>query len=74
MTIKTNQELSQAVNEAIKKSGIKKNWIADQLGMQKESFARSINKKQFSLDDANKILDLLGMETKAEITKKVEKK
>lgn len=74
MAIKTNQELSQAVNEAIKESGIKKAFIAEKVGMQKESFARSLNKKQFSLDDANKILDMLGLETKTIITKKDEKK
>lgn len=74
MTIKTNKELAQAVNEAIKESGIKKNWIAEQLGIQRESFARALNKKQFSLDDANKILELLGMETETKITKKVKKK
>lgn len=73
MTIKTNQELAQAVNEAIKESGIKKNWIAEQLGIQRESFARALNKKQFSLDDANKILELLGLETETKITKKVNK-
>ena len=43
MMIRTNQELAQAVNEAIKESGYKKNWIADQLGIQKESFARALN-------------------------------
>jgi len=73
MEIHTNKELAQAVNEAIKESGYKKNWIADQLGIQKESFARMLNKKQFSLDDANKILELLGLETTTKITNKVKK-
>lgn len=73
MAIHTNKELAQAVNAAIKESGYKKNWIADQLGIQKESFARTLNKKQFSLDDANKILELIGLETETKITKKVKK-
>ncbi len=70
MAIKTNKELSQAVNKAIKESGYKKNWIADQLGIPKESFSRTLNKKQFSLNDANKILELIGFETETKIIKK----
>ena len=37
MTIRTNKELAQAVNEAIKESGYKKNWIADQLGISRQA-------------------------------------
>ena len=73
MTIKTNQELAQAVNEAIKESGIKKTFIAEKLGIKREVFARMLNKKQFSLDDANKVLDILGLETQTKVIKKVTK-
>ena len=33
MAIKTNQELTQAVNEAIKESGIKKAAFAEKIGL-----------------------------------------
>lgn len=70
MAIKTNQELAQAVNAAIKESGIKKVFIAEKLGIKREVFARMLNKKQFSLDDANKILEVLGMQTETKLIKK----
>lgn len=73
MEIKTNKELAQAVNDAIKESGIKKTFIAEKLGIKREVFARMLNKKQFSLDDANKILDILNMEAKTIVIKKVTK-
>lgn len=70
MAIKTNQELAQAVNEIIKESGIKKVFIAEKLGMHREAFARFMNKKQFSLDDANRILDIIGYQTETNVIKK----
>ena len=70
MAINTNQELAQAVNEAIKESGIKKVFIAEKLGIKREVFARMLNKKQFSLDDANKILDIIGLQTETKLIKK----
>ena len=70
MAINTNQELAQAVNEAIKESGIKKVFIAEKLGIKREVFASMLNKKQFSLDDANKILDIIGLQTQTILIKK----
>lgn len=70
MEIKTNKELSKAVNEAIDASGYKKIWIAEQLGIRREVFARTLKKKNFSIDDANEILSLLGLEVHVEIVKK----
>lgn len=74
MTIKTNDELKQAVNQAIKDSGIKKNFISDKLGISRQAFYKMMNEKEsFSLDDANKILGILGKETET-VIKKVDKK
>ncbi len=70
MAIHTNKELSQAVQDAIKESGIKKVFIAEKLGIKREVFARMLNKKQFSLDDANKILDIIGFQTETKVIKK----
>ena len=72
MAIKTNQELAQAVNDVIKESGYKKNWIADQLGISRQALTHFLQKANFSIDDANKILKLVDCE--AEITiKKMQK-
>lgn len=57
MNINNNAELRQAVDEAIKESGYKKSWIADQLGISRQGFSNLLNKSNFSLDDANKIVD-----------------
>ena len=69
MEIKTNKQLADAVNAAIKDSGIKKVFIAEKLGIQREVLSQMMKKKQFSLDDANKILDIIGMETETKVIK-----
>lgn len=71
MVIKTNQELAQAVNEAIKESGYKKNWIAEQLGISRQALAHFIQKANFSIDDANKILDIIGYKASAQVDKNI---
>ena len=67
MIIKTNQELAQAVNDAIKESGYKKSYISDKLGISRQAFSNFMNKSNFSLDDANKILAVIGQSTITEI-------
>lgn len=74
MAIRSNEDLRQAVNNAIKESGYKKIWIAEQLGISNQNFNRLLQKKAFSLDDANKILELVGYESVTEINKKDLKK
>lgn len=73
MTIKTNRELSQAVNAIIKESGYKKTWIAEQLGISNQNFNRLMDKKHFSIDDANKILNLIDYNAKITIEKDLKK-
>lgn len=73
MIIRTNQELVQAVNEAIKKSGYKKSYISDKMGISRQAFSNFMNKANFSLDDANKILEIIGLSTSTEIHKINEK-
>ena len=70
MSIKTNQELIQAVNQAIKDSGIKKIWIAEKMGMSRQTLDNLLKKQSFSLDDANKILKIINFSVSAEIEKK----
>lgn len=71
MAIKTNQELAQAVNEAIKESGYKKNWIAEQLGISRQALTHFLQKANFSIDDANKILDIIGYKASAKVAKNI---
>lgn len=71
MEIRTNQELAQAVNDAIKESGYKKNWIANQLGISRQALTHFLQKANFSIDDANKILNIIGYEAKAKVDKNI---
>lgn len=69
MEIKTNQELARAVNETILQSGVKKTFISEKLGISRQALDNMISKKHFSIDDANRILSLIGYETIADIKK-----
>ena len=67
MTIKTNQELAQAVNEAIKESGYKKTVLAEKVGLTRQGLDKLLQKQSFSLDDANKILNIINLSVSAKI-------
>lgn len=69
MEIRTNKELADAVNDAIKASGIKKVFIAEKLGIANQNLNRFLEKKNLSLDEANKILNLLGYNATISIKK-----
>lgn len=70
MTIKTNQELAQAVNEAIKESGIKKTVLAQKIGLSRQGLDNLLKKQSFSIDDANKILNVIHLSVSAEMKQK----
>lgn len=67
--IKTNDELRQAVNDSIKESGVTKTALAKKLGTSRQGFDKLLQKKQFSLDDANLILGHLQMYASVNIKK-----
>ena len=67
MTIKTNQELSQIVNDAIKESGIKKTVLAEKIGLTRQGLDKLLQKQSFSLDDANRILNVVHLSVSAKI-------
>lgn len=69
MEIKSNKELVKAVNEAIKESGYKKIWVADKIGLSRQGLDNLLKKQSFSLDDANRILNILNLSVKAELEK-----
>lgn len=67
MTIKTNQELAQVVAVAIKESGIKKTALAEKIGLSRQGLDKLLQKQSFSLDDANKILNIIHLSVSAQI-------
>lgn len=71
MAIKTNQELADFVKKAIKASGIKKNSIAENIGLSRQGLDNLLNKKSFSLDDANKILNEISLSASVEIQSEI---
>lgn len=73
MKIYTNSELSQAINDIIKESGYKKTYIADQLGIKNQNLNNKINKNNLSIDETNKILNIIGYDCKMIIEKTLKK-
>jgi plasmid maintenance system antidote protein VapI len=67
--ISTNKDLSQAIENVITENGIKKIWIAEQLGVANQNVNKLINKKNISLDDANRILAVIGYKASIVIEK-----
>ena len=67
MEIHSNQELAQAVITAIKESGIKKTVLAQKIGLSRQGLDILLKKQSFSLDDANKILNIIHLSVSAEI-------
>lgn len=65
----TNADLVQMVNQIILQSGIKKTFISDQLGISRQALDKLMSKKNFSIDDANKILSLIGYHVEVLIKK-----
>ena len=58
--IHSNDDLRQAVKQAIDDSGYKKAFIAKKLGISRQAFSNFLSKSNFSIDDAQKILDIIG--------------
>lgn len=67
----TNNELSNLVNTYIINNGINKVFVAEKLGISRQALDKLLNKKQFSLDDANRILNIIGYEVSDVLIKKV---
>ena len=55
----TNTEL---LNEVIKKSGLKREWIAEQLGITRVALAQKINNEsEFKISEVRKITKVLAL-------------
>lgn len=61
MAINSNDELRKAVNEAIKESGVKKTHIAKELRVSRQQVSNLLVKQNFAIDDANKLLNIIGL-------------
>lgn len=53
-------ELAKFVNDYLNEMGIKKTWIASQLGTTQQLLYKRFNKKSFTISDANEILGTVG--------------
>lgn len=70
MIIKNNKELVESVNAAIKESGIKKTALAEKIGLSRQGLDLLMKKKSFSIDDANRILQVIHRSISAQIDEK----
>lgn len=68
--IRTNKEFAYAIEKSIEESGYKKMYIADQVGIKNQNLKRYIYKKNISLDEANILLDIIGLQATIKISKK----
>ena len=53
-------ELATVVNEYIESKGIKKQFIADNIGLTKQGLYMLMRKKQFGVAEANRILNAIN--------------
>ena len=67
MEIKTNDDLRKAVIDAIKESGIKKTALAEKIGLSRQGLNNLLDKQSFSLDDANRILQIIHLSVVSKI-------
>lgn len=56
----TNADLIKIVNNMIEESGVTKTHIAKKLGVSRQQVDNLLKKQNFALDDANKILNVIG--------------
>lgn len=60
MDIYSNDDLRKVVNDEIKKSGITKTALSNKVGLTRQGLDKLLQKKSFSLDDANKLLNVIN--------------
>ena len=67
----TNKDLANLVDNTIKETGVTKMHIANKLGISRQAFDKLLDKKQFSVDDANKILNIIGYNIENVVMQKI---
>lgn len=69
----TNRELAGMVDDIIKSTGVTKTHIARQLKVSRQQIDNLLSKQNFSINDANRILNVIGYEVTDVSIKKIEK-
>lgn len=65
--INSNKELAGVVIKEIKDSGITKTALANKVGMTRQGIDKLLQKQSFSIDDANKILNVIHKSVSAQL-------
>lgn len=60
-------QLAILVDEYINSKGIKYNFISDKLEMSRQALYNLLRKKNFNIDDANRILSVIGYKIEYDI-------
>lgn len=60
-------KLALLVDDHINSKGIKYNFISDKLGMSRQALYNLLRKKNFNIDDANRILSVIGYKIEYDI-------
>ncbi|WP_342759440.1 hypothetical protein [Kineothrix sedimenti] len=60
-------QLALLVDEHINNHGLKYNYIADKVGISRQALYNLLRKKNFNIDDANRILTAIGYQISYEI-------
>lgn len=68
----TNKELAHLVNQTILESGYKKSFIAEKLGISRQAFSHLLDKRSFSIEDASRILEIVGYDLEIVIHKNID--
>lgn len=68
----TNKDLAKLVDNTIKNTGVTKIHIAKQLNVSRQQIDNILAKQNFSVDDANKLLNVIGYEIEKISIKKIE--
>ena len=58
----TNKDLANLVDNTIKETGVTKMHIAKKLNVSRQQIDNILSKQNFSVDDANKLLKIVGYE------------
>lgn len=67
----TNKDLANLVDVTIKNTGVTKTFISNKLGISRQAFDKLLDKKQFSIDDANRILNIIGYNVEKVLIEKI---
>ncbi len=68
----TNKELAALVDDTIKNTGVTKMFLAKKLSVSRQQIDNILAKQNFSVDDANKLLNIIGYEIDNVSIKKLE--